>query len=85
MRSVGLDGEVILHEEEREAFLLHVASGRYFGLNESGIVIWNAIVDGVDPVDRLCERWPKRERSLLQNDANVLLDQLLLAGLVATR
>ena len=38
--------DVILHEQDGEAFLLHVPSGKYFGLNETGLVIWKALVAG---------------------------------------
>lgn len=82
MRSVVVARDLLLHEEQGEAFLLHVTSGRYFGLNRAGVVVWKALVDGVDPVDRLCEEWPSRARSVLASDAETLLTQLAEAGLV---
>lgn len=85
MRSVGVTDDVILHEEHGEAFLLHVASGRYFGLNHSGVVVWNALVKGADPLDELCAEWPGRDRALLERDAEALLAQLLEAGLVVPK
>ncbi|HVV38244.1 MAG TPA: PqqD family protein [Acidimicrobiales bacterium] len=74
--------DVILHEEEGEAFLLHVASGRYFGLNKSGLVVWQAFADGADPIDRLTARWPERPADALRADAGALTEQLLQAGLI---
>jgi hypothetical protein len=75
--------DVILHEEDGNAFLLHVASGRYFGLNRSGLVVWHALVAGGDPIDELAAEWPNRSRELLRVDAEQLLQQLKQAGLVS--
>lgn len=74
--------DVILHEEEGEAFLLHVASGRYYGLNRSGLVVWQALVDGKDPFSQLSATWPDRPADALRADADALVQQLVLAGLV---
>lgn len=74
--------DVIVHQEEGDAFLLHVGSGQYYGLNRSGLVVWNAIASGVDPVDALAQTWPNRPSDLLQADAEALISQLLHAGLV---
>lgn len=80
---MAVPNDVILHQEEGHAFLLHIASGRYFGLNRSGLIIWNALVDGADPVQSLSERWPDRSRELLQADADQLVRQLAQAGLIS--
>ena len=85
MRSVGMADDVILHEEKGEALLLHIASGRYFGLNHSGVVVWNAVRDGADPVERLRAEWPSRERDALERDAEALISQLMDAGLVVSQ
>ena len=74
--------DVILHEEEGEAFLLHVATGRYYGLNRSGLVIWHALVDGNDPMEQLTAAWPTRPADALRADADALVGQLLQAGLI---
>jgi len=74
--------DVIVHEEEGDAFLLHVGSGRYYGLNRSGLVVWNAIVNGGDPLAALAERWPNRPQEVLQADAEALVGRLVDAGLV---
>jgi hypothetical protein len=75
--------DVILHEEDGEAFLLHVASGRYYGLNRSGLVVWRALIDGSDPFAQLRAAWPQRPADSLRADADTLLRQLLDAGLIS--
>jgi hypothetical protein len=81
MPSVRVVDEVLLHEEQGEAFLLHVPSGRYFGLNRSGVVVWSALRAGEDPVDAMQAEWPARDRAGLEADVKALLDALLTAGL----
>jgi hypothetical protein len=77
--------DVIVHQEKGEAFLLHVASGRYFGLNRSGLVVWNAIVEGVDPAAALRARWPNADPATADADSARLIEVLLRAGLVTPR
>jgi hypothetical protein len=72
---------VILHEQDGEAFLLHVASGRYFGLNRSGLVVWKAMEAGEDPVEALARRWPDTDVEVHRADAAALLTALQEAGL----
>jgi hypothetical protein len=74
--------DVILHEEAGEAFLLHVASGRYYGLNRAGLVVWNALAAGQDPFSQLSATWPDRPAESLRADADALVRQLVEAGLV---
>jgi len=81
VRFVPLRNEVLIHEEHGEAFLLHVPSGRYFSLNRSGLVVWNAIVAGEDPVVALGRRWPELPHSAREADAEALLARLVAAGL----
>jgi hypothetical protein len=76
-------GEVVVHEEEGDAFLLHVASGQYYGLNRSGLVIWNSLVKGSDPLDELTQRWPNRTRQQLQADTETLIADLVRAGILS--
>ena len=73
---------VLLQEQEGEAFLLHVASGRYFGLNRTGLTIWQAIVDEKDPLQALAERWPAVPDDVRRRDVDTLLTSLRDAGLV---
>jgi len=83
VRHVKAIDDVIVHEEDGDAFLLHVASGRYYGLNRSGLIVWNAIVEGSDPGTALTDKWPQREAEVLRADAEKLVDRLLEAGLIA--
>jgi hypothetical protein len=76
-------GDVLLHREAGEAFLLHVPSGRYFGLNQTGTVVWEALVDGTDPTDALQARWPSRPMEQCRSDCAALLASLRAAGLVS--
>ena len=73
---------VLLQEQEGEAFLLHVASGRYFGLNRTGLTIWQAIVDDQDPMQALAQRWPAVPEDVRRRDVDALLTALRDAGLV---
>jgi hypothetical protein len=74
--------EVILHEQEGEAFLLHVPSGRYFGLNETGLVVWKALLAGEDPAEAIGHRWPDVPLADRRADAESLVEALVGAGLV---
>jgi hypothetical protein len=73
---------VLLQEQEGEAFLLHVDTGRYFGLNRTGLTIWRALVEGVDPVEALARRWPDVSDDVRHRDVDTLLSALRDAGLV---
>jgi predicted Rdx family selenoprotein len=74
--------EVLYHEEAGEAFLLHVPTGEYFGLNPAGVIVWKALRDGADPEAELARRWPDVPRDDLRRDAARLLETLRDAGLV---
>jgi hypothetical protein len=74
--------DVILHEQEGEAFLLHVPSGRYFGLNETGLVVWKALVAGEEPTEALGHSWPDVPVADRQADADSLVEALVGAGLL---
>lgn len=52
--------DVLMRELEGEAVLLDLASGRYFGLNASGVRIWALLAEGGDLAairDRLAEEF----------------------------
>jgi len=74
--------DVLYQEEAGEAFLLHVPSGRYFGLNPAGVAVWNALLDGRDPVVALMQRWPDQEGDVLRADTEQVLARFKEAGLV---
>ena len=80
MRAEPVD-DVIVHREDGEAFLLHVGSGRYFGLNRAGLVVWEALGEGRDPADALREEWPELEPQAATADAGALVERLVAAGL----
>ena len=83
MRFRPAPGEVVLyHEEAGEAFLLHIPTGEYFGLNPSGVVVWKALRDGLDPEAELARHWPDVPRESLRVDVVRLLEALREAGLV---
>jgi hypothetical protein len=67
-----------------EIVLLDIRTNAYLGLNNTGAVIWEAIVDGgtaTEAADRLVARFditPKEARS----DAEALINLLLTKGLL---
>ena len=73
---------VICHEEEGEAFLLHTASGRYYGLNATALEVWTALAAGEDPVEALHRRWPDTPYEVCRADTDAVLSSLIEAGLV---
>ena len=84
MTPVTVVDDVVLKEQEGDAFLLHLPSGRYFGLNRSGLVIWEALKTGADPVAALGERWPAVPEEQRRADVDALVEALIGAGLVTT-
>lgn len=74
--------DIMCHEEEGEAFLLHVGSGRYYGLNPSGLVVWRALAAGEDPVGALRRSWPETPEAQCRADYERVLESLVEAGLV---
>ena len=74
--------QVLYHEEAGEAFLLHVPTGEYFGLNPTGVVVWKALIGGADPEEELARRWPDVPRETLRDDTARVLGTLREAGLV---
>jgi hypothetical protein len=81
-RARGTRGDVLFQEEHGEAFLLHVPSGRYFGLNPAGVVVWKALREGGDPVAALQRMWPGEDPGVLASDSERLIRQLEEAELI---
>jgi hypothetical protein len=81
MKAIPTTDDVVLREQEGDAFLLHVPSGRYFGLNSTGLVVWEALVNGRDPVEALSDRWPDVPAEQRAADARSLVEALVGAGL----
>ena len=75
---------ILLQEQEGDAFLVHLDSGRFFGLNATGLIVWNALKDGEDPHEAVAARWPRVDPEERRRDVDALVDALLRAGL-ATR
>lgn len=73
---------VVCHEEDGEAFLLHLETGRYYGLNPAGLVVWKALGAGEDPVAALRRRWPSVPEERCRADCEGLLESLREAGLL---
>jgi hypothetical protein len=73
---------VVLAEEAGSAFLLHVPTGRYYGLNATGLVVWRALDGGADPAAALSAEYPGVDPDLLRRDAEALIERLTGAGLV---
>jgi hypothetical protein len=71
-----------MHEQDGDAFLLHVDSGRYFGLNRSGVIVWRALEAGDDPVEALGRQWPDLSVDVRKRDADALIERLRSSGLV---
>ena len=82
MTQVRISPEVLIHEEDGDAFLLHPGTGRYFGLNRTGVVIWRALEAGTDPITAIAARWPDVPDDVRRRDVDALVRALLEAGLV---
>lgn len=76
---------ILMQEQDGEAFLLHTQTGKYFGLNRTGVAIWRALEAGHDPVAALGERWPDVPTDVRARDTEALIDRLYDAGLVIDR
>jgi hypothetical protein len=76
-----VDPDALCHEEAGEAFLLHVPSGRYFGLNPTGLTVWKALAAGEDPLVAVRQRWPGTPEDVCRTDIDNLLAALAAAGL----
>ena len=74
--------DVIVEEQGGDAFLLHVPTARYFGLNKTGMSVWAALHDGTDPVAKLAGHHPSVSEDKLRADVDHLLEQMVAAGLV---
>jgi hypothetical protein len=79
-----LSPEVMGRSVGIETVLLDIPSGRYFGLNEVGTVVWQGLQEGWT-TEQICKRLVAEfdvERSRLEGDVIQLLDALAAQGLV---
>jgi hypothetical protein len=74
--------EVLVQEQDGEAFLLDVASGQYFSLNATGLLVWRALAEGVDPESAVGDQYPEVAAEVRSRDVTAVLDALIAAGLV---
>jgi hypothetical protein len=72
---------VLLQEQDGDAFLVHLDSGRFFGLNRTGLIIWNALKVGEDPYQAVAARWPAIDPAECRRDVDALVADLLRTGL----
>jgi Coenzyme PQQ synthesis protein D (PqqD) len=79
---LGPSKDVVVHVEDGEAFLLHLESGVYYGLNPSGTTAWQALVDGEDPLVALVDARPDIDREVHVRDWEALRDELVREHLV---
>ena len=70
--------EVRFRELGDEAVLLHLESGEYFGLNEVGTRMWNALIEhrAVEPVVTELSRVYDVSKSQLRRDLLALVSSL---------
>jgi hypothetical protein len=76
--------DVAFREIDREAVLLNLASGHYYGMNQAGTRAWMLLVDGLSlgaVVDRLVEEFDV-PADVLERDLAAWLTMLLDKGLV---
>ena len=80
-----IPSDVLSRELNGEAVLLDLRSGRYYGLNATGAVIWAGLLDGLDR-DRIAERLVEAfevEPAPALADTDAFVTMLLDAGLVS--
>ena len=71
--------DVVSREVAGEAVLLNLESGLYFGLNEVGSAIWQALDEGSHTLNSLCDLVEDRfdaPRSVIEGDVETLLRAL---------
>jgi hypothetical protein len=73
---------VVVQEDGGDLYLLHLDTGRYFALNRTGLLVWQAVEAGDDPFVTVRDRYPTVPEDRLTADVTGLLDQLTAAELV---
>jgi hypothetical protein len=70
---------------EGEAVIINLDTGRYYGLNEAGSVLWSVLQRGAVNIEGLTEELTLRytgDSETIQNAIKTILTQLLSEGLV---
>lgn len=82
---VSASDDVVAREVAGETVLLNLASGTYFGLNETGTLIWDLIEEDSITLDAICDAI-EDEYEIPREDAEAdvisLVEQLVENGLL---
>lgn len=79
-----LSKEYVWKEVGDRVVVLHLDSGRYFSLNDSGSLIWRAIMDGLSLdgiVDKLMAAFDVDESSAME-DTKEIIEMLVTKGAI---
>ena len=79
--------DVLFRELDGESVLLHIGSGRYFGLDEVGTLIWKLLAEGreIDQIEqRIVEIYDVGPETVTR-DVRRILDELCDRDLLETR
>jgi hypothetical protein len=76
---------VVAQEDGGDGFLLHLDTGQYYSLNRTGMLVWQALANGTDPIEALRARFPDSPREQLDRDISTVLTQLADAHLIDVR
>ncbi len=77
--------DVVAREVAGEAVLLNLASGTYFGLNDTGSMIWQMIEENSASIAEICDAVEEEydvEREDAERDVLALVEQLVEHGLL---
>ena len=87
MTPIDIPEEVLSRELDGEAVLLDLRSGKYFGLNGTGAVIWAAMNDGLEP-PQMAERLANGFDVTVEQaraDVDAFIESLVSRGLIRVR
>lgn len=79
--------EVTFTPAEHGAVLLHLRTGRYWVVNDTGATVLRSILDDgtiTRAVDRLAAAYRNTPREQVENHSRALIDKLVTAGLVTS-
>lgn len=82
---VSASDDVVAREVAGETVLLNLASGTYFGLNETGTLIWDLIEEDSITLDAICDAIEDEyeiPREDAEADVIALVEQLVENGLL---
>jgi len=82
-----LSSEQIASKVAGETVILNYGKGAYYGLDEVGVIIWDALEKGPQTVDSLCDVVISEydiDKETVKSDVEVLLKDLISERLVET-